>query len=159
MIRSLITQLSSQCANTPKVLESLYSSCRNGEQQPTESSLLSALCQMIGQFEDVYVIFDALDECLERQELLASIQQLIGYNDGRIHILTTSRMEKDIEESMEPFTNNRDKICIRSMLIDNDIRAYVRGKLQIDQGLKKWQERPEVQKEIEDTLMGKTDGM
>lgn len=159
MLRSLVTQLCSQCANTPKVLESLYSSCRNGEQQPTDSSLLAALCQMIGQFEDVYVILDALDECLERQELLASIQQLIRCNDGRIHILTTSRMEKDIEESMEPFTNNREKIRIRSMLIDNDIRSYVRGRLQTDPTLKRWQKQPKMQKEIEDTLMDKTDGM
>ena len=159
MIRSLVSQLSSQCANTRKVLESLYSSCRDGKQQPTESSLLAALYQMIEQFEDVYVILDALDECLERQELLASIQQLIGCNDGRIHILTTSRMEKDIEESMEPFTNNREKICIDSVLIDNDIRAYIGGRLQTDQALEKWQKQPKVQKEIEDTLMDKTEGM
>ena len=114
---------------------------------------------MIGQFGDVYGIIDALDECLERPELLVSIQQLIGCNHGNIHILTSSRLEKDIEESMEPFKDDRENFCIPSDLIDNNIRTYVRGRLQINQTLKRWQKQPKVQQEIEDTLMDKADGM
>ncbi len=159
MIRSLVMQLSSHCSSTPQALESLYSSCMDGERQPLYDSLLETLRQMIGRCEEMYIIMDALDECLDRQELLASIQELFGWKFENLHILATSRMEKDIEESMAPFNDNRGKICIRSMLVDNDIRTYVRGRLQTDPTLKRWQKQPKVQQEIEDTLMDQADGM
>ncbi|KAK0507602.1 hypothetical protein JMJ35_010125 [Cladonia borealis] len=157
MIRSLIIQLSSQCASTPQVLESLYSSYANGERQPTYNSLLATLHQMMGSFEGTYLVIDALDECIERQELLASIEELTSWKDANLHILTTSRMEKDIEDSIEPFNNHQGKIYIQSTLVNDDIRAYVHGRLRTDQWLKRW--RPEIQQEIEKALMEKADGM
>ena len=159
MIRSLIIQLSSQYASTPQALESLYSSCANGERQPTYNSLLATLHQMMGSFEGTYLVIDALDECIERQELLTSIKELTSWKDANLHILTTSRMEKDIEDSIEPFNNQQGKICIQSTLVNDDIRAYVHGRLRTDQLLKRWEKKPEIQQEIEKALMEKADGM
>lgn len=159
LIRSLITQLSSHFASTPKALGFLYSSCKNGESQPGYDSLLATLCQMMAELEEIYVVIDALDECLERQELLATIQDLTSWKDANLHVLTTSRREKDIEESMESLNVNHGRICIGRMLVSNDIRAYVRGRLQHDPSLERWQKQPKVQQEIEDTLMEKADGM
>ena len=159
MIRSLIIQLFSQCVCMPQALESLYSSCMNGESRPLYSSLLAILRQMMGQLEETYLIIDALDECLERQELLASIQELIGWKNRNLHILTTSRREKDIEDSMDSFNNNQGRICLQSILVSNDIRVYIHDRLQTDPTLRRWQKQPKVQQEIEDTLMGKADGM
>ena len=159
MIRSLICQLSSQHVSTPQALESLHSSCMNGERQPVYESLLATLHQMMGHFKETYLVIDALDECLERQELLASIEEFTGWKDINLHILTTSRREKDIEESMESFNNDEGKVCIQSTLVNDDIRAFVRGRLRTDRDLKRWQKQPKVQQEIEDTLMYKADGM
>ena len=159
MIRSLIVQLSSECVKVPQILASSYSSYMNGERQPEYHSLLLILHQMMKLFAETYLVLDALDECLERQELLEAINQLNGSKDVNLHILTTSRWERDIEESLEPLCNEHDKIYIQSIHINDDIRAYIHGRLQTDRDLKRWRNKPKVQREIEDTLMLEADGM
>ena len=159
MIRSLILQLSSQCGSTPRGLEALHSSCMNGERQPTRDMLLATLHQIMGSFEETFIIFDALDECLERQDLLEDIEDINRWADANLHILSTSRREKDIEEQVELLAHNGGKISIDSMRVNDDIRAYVHERLRADPKLKRWHKEPKVQQEIENTLMDKADGM
>ncbi|KAI9765534.1 MAG: hypothetical protein M1840_007360 [Geoglossum simile] len=159
MIRSLIAQLSIQSASIPQALESLFSSCMNGARQPVTDALLETLRQMIREFTEVFIILDALDECKERQELLEDIGKIAEWKAGKLHILATSRREKDIEEQIEPQANQEENICIQSALVNDDIRAYIHERLQTDRKLRRWQSRPEVQQEIEGTLMDKADGM
>ena len=75
LVRSLIDQLSSRCAQMPPGLESLYSSCTNGKRQPQASELFKTLHDMMGGFTQTYVVLDALDECLERTKLLSQLEQ------------------------------------------------------------------------------------
>ena len=159
MIRSLIVQLFAQYVNVPPVLESLYSSCTNGERQPAYDSLLSTLYIMLRDFSDTYLVLDALDEGSKRKELLLCIEELAGWRDLNLHILTTSRREKDIEDSMEPLIDDQRRICIQSALVDSDICMYIHSRLQVDRDLRRWRDMPKVQQEIGDTLMGKADGM
>lgn len=81
MIRSFITQICSRCINIPKGLETLYLSSRNGQQQPMYNELLVTLHQILKTFEGTYLILDAPDECLEREDLLANIEELTRWND------------------------------------------------------------------------------
>ncbi|KAH0534081.1 hypothetical protein FGG08_007315 [Glutinoglossum americanum] len=159
MIRSLITQLSIQSASTPRSLESLFSSKMNGMQQPVAGELLATLRQMVQEFDQTFIILDALDECKERQELLMDINEIARWKNRKLHMLATSRREKEIEEWLEPLINDREKICIQSALVNDDIRAYVHERLQTDWRLRRWQNKPEVQQEIQRTLMDKVDGM
>jgi len=159
MIRSLILQLSSQCESTPQGLKALHSSCMNGERQPTHDMLLATLHQMMRSFEETFIILDALDECLERRELLEDIEEFNCWTNVNLHILSTSRREKDIEERIEPLTHDRGKMSIDSVRVNDDIRAYVHERLQADPELKRWRKEPNVQQEIENTLMDKADGM
>ena len=145
MIRSLIVQLFAQCVNIPPILESLYSSCMNGQRQPAYDSLLSTLHTMMRDFRDTYLVLDALDECSKRKELLLCTEELAGWRDLNLHILTTSRREKDIEDSMEPLVDDQRRICIQSALVDSDIRAYVHSRLQVDRDLRRWRDKPKVQ--------------
>lgn len=155
MIRSLIKQLSVQCASTPKALESLFSSCMNGERQPRISELLTTLQQMVQEFDGVFIILDALDECKDRQGLLDSIKEIAGWKLGKLHIAVTSRREQDIEETLEPLVTSQ--IHIQNALVDADIHIHLRERLQNDPKLKVWP--PKVQKEIEETLMDGAHGM
>ena len=159
MIRSLILQLSSQFESTSQILEALHSSCMNGGRQPIPDMLLATLHQMMKSFEDTFIILDALDECSERQELLEDIEEFKHWTDVNLHILSTSRREKDIEERIEHLAHNKGKIRIDSMHVNDDIRAYVQEKLQTDLKLKRWYKEPKVQQEIESALMDKADGM
>ena len=159
MIRSLILQLSSQFGSTPQSLKALHLSCMNGERQPTRGMLLATLHQMMESFEETFIILDALDECSERQELLEDIEEFNHWTDVNLHILSTSRREKDIEERIEPLAHDKGRKHIDSMHVNEDIRAYVHEKLQTDLKLKRWHKKPEVQQEIENALMDKADGM
>lgn len=159
MIRSLILQLSAQTGSTHQSLEALHSSCMNGERQPTPSMLLATLHQMMESFEETFIILDALDECSDRQELLEDIEEFNHWTDVNLHILSTSRREKDIEERIEPLAHCEGKIRIDSIHVNDDIRTYVHEKLQTDMKLKRWYKEPKVQQEIENALMDKADGM
>ncbi len=157
MIRSLICQLSKCSAIS--VLQDLYGSCPDGNRQPTGEMLLSTLRQMVTSLGDIYIILDALDECVERDELLEYLKQILSWEDVNVHVLATSRREPEIEDALTPLTNTQTRINIQSNLVNADIRTYVHDRLQVDRKLKRWQKNPKVQREIEDTLMKKAHGM
>ena len=159
MIRSFITQVCSRCINIPKELETLYLSSGNGQRQPIYDELLVTLHQILRPFKGTYLVLDALDECLERKDLLKDIEELTGWKDIQLYILATSRREKDREESMVFFNGDIKKICIQNVLVKDDIRAYVKYRLQSDRRLKRWRKEFGVQQEIENTLVDKADGM
>ena len=108
---------------------------------------------------DIYIILDALDECTERNELFEDLETVISWKDVNLHVIVTSRMEKDIDEALTPLINSRNRIGIQSTRVDDDIRTYIHDRLQVDRKLKRWQKDTKVQGMIEDTLMRKADGM
>ena len=62
-IRSLAYQLYSKRKNVRHYLDSLYSSCEGGKQQPLNDSLRTSFHNMIEQAGEVWIVLDALDEC------------------------------------------------------------------------------------------------
>ncbi len=147
-------QLSTQSTGTSKALNELYSCHRDGQQPPTTEKLIETLKEIIGNFHQTYIILDALDECAEREELLVLIKDMAEWNIRKLHIMATSRREKDIEEALESLVT--DQICIQTALVNPDIQLHIRERLQHDRKLK-WP--PEIQKEIEETLMQGAHGM
>jgi hypothetical protein len=156
MIRSLVTQLSIQSQSIPRALESLFVSKMDGQQQPMAGELLTTLRQMVCELDETFIILDGLDECRDRQQLLATIEEIVGWKCKGLHILVTSRREKDIEEWLKPLINNENKIPLQGAQVNNDIRSYIHKRLQTDWWLKKWQMQS---MDIETMLMGKVDGM
>lgn len=137
----------------PKALEALYAINQNGHQQPSRQGLVDTLKSILGLFPKTYIILDALDECTDREELLVLIEEINRW--GAVQILATSRKEKDIEEALHPLVTCQ--ICIQDAQIDNDIKLYIRHRLQNDSKLKKWPLK--VQREIEESLMAGANGM
>ena len=159
MMRSLLSQLSLHCVKVPTVLEELYSSCLSGDRKPNFEAALKTFHQMATAFENTFIVLDALDECNQRPELLASIEELISWIDTNLRVLVTSRKEKDMEDSILPLTKDQTRVCIQSALVNADICAYVYDQLQTNRKLQRWQSKPEVQMEIESTLVRKANGM
>jgi hypothetical protein len=155
LIRSLIVQLSMQSTNTPEALNTIYSRCQEGQQQPTTDALILTLQHMLVDFDQTFIILDALDECKEREELLELLEKFVDWKLNGSHILATSRREKDIEETLEPLITGQ--ICIQSAVVNADIQICLRERLQYDPKLRKWPVM--VQKEIETTLMDGAHGM
>ena len=107
---SLIEQLAWQSAKALACLQSLFSRCQDGKQQPTHDALEVALQQMLNEFGETFLILDALDECKEREELLLLLKNLTSWGTGKLHVLATSRRERDIEEALESLTIS--EICL-----------------------------------------------
>ena len=158
MLRSLLAQLSVQSFEASKPVNALYSACGSGSSQPSLPMTLKTLKDTAESFTDVFILVDALDECKELEELLTNVEDMVKSSIASLHMLVTSRREKGIEDSMSTLLDDEHKICIQSTLVEDDIRAYVRGRTCKDRKLKKW-EKPEVQAEIEEVLVAKADGM
>ncbi|KAH7363898.1 ectomycorrhiza-induced ankyrin-domain/NACHT-domain-containing protein [Rhexocercosporidium sp. MPI-PUGE-AT-0058] len=154
-MHSLIEQLAWQSAKAFACLESLFARCQDGMQQPSQDALEVTLQKMLIEFGETFLIFDALDECKEREGLLHLLGNFKSWEAVNLHILVTSRKERDIEESLESVATN--KICLQSALVDVDISTYISEGLQNDSRLKRWPTN--VRGEIESTLMKGAQGM
>jgi hypothetical protein len=155
LVRSLIIQFYAQCPHTPNALAMIYSQNHNGNRQPNTDDLMTMLEVVIRCFEHSYIIIDALDECVEQDDLLNWIGKVVDWRLDSLHMLATSREEQDIKDCLGPRFSGQ--IRIQSTLIDQDILLHVRQTLQSDTKLKKWPEK--VHREIEETLMEGADGM
>jgi hypothetical protein len=155
LIRSLIVQLSVQSIKSPEALNALFAHSQDGQQQPTTDALALTLQHVLGDFHQAFIILDALDECKEREELLKLIENVVNWKLEKLHILATSRRERDIEETLEPLVTGQ--VCIQSALANADIHIHLRERLQNDPKLRKWPTN--VQIEIEKTLMDGAHGM
>jgi NACHT domain len=159
MIRSLLAQLLRSYVEIPAVLETLFSSCDKGQRQPSLNEYLEVLRQIIKEIPRMYLVLDALDECDTRDELLEIFISMADWNAGNLHILLTSRKERDIEDSFTEIVDSENIICIQSNLVDPDIRAYILERLSKDKDLKKWHKDSEIRGQIEHALMEKASGM
>ncbi|KAH7118875.1 hypothetical protein B0J11DRAFT_582674 [Dendryphion nanum] len=159
MLRSLICQLSQQFFQVPSSLDTLFSSCQNGLQQPSIHALLDVTQKIIKDFPHVFLTLDALDECTQRPELLGMLETIAKWQLPNLHLLATSRRERDIETSLETLVEDQDRICVQSSLVDKDIKRYIRQRLSDDKSLRKWKKDAVIQREIETILMNGACGM
>jgi type III secretory pathway component EscV len=111
------------------------------------------------QFTHVYIVLDALDECTQRQELVDVLETMAGWQLGNVHLLMTSRKERDIESSLESYVKEEDTICLQRDVVDKDIQRYVQQRLSDDKTLTKWNKDTAVRQEIEAALMHGARGM
>lgn len=155
LLRSLVVQLSMQAMKIPDCVEALFSHNQNGLKQPSTTALMDTLRIIVQGFQGVFIVIDALDECEDRTNLLEHVESIFNWQLDHLHILFTSRREKEIEDSFEPLAVTQ--IPIRSDNVDSDIRTHIRDRLQKDARLKRWP--ASVKLEIEDALMSKADGM
>ena len=121
--------------------------------------LLETLRQILHSFYDVYIVLDALDECSNREDLLEYLDRIMSWNAEHLRMLVSSRPERAIEEGIRSLIKGDNKIKVQGDQVNDDIRTYIRGRLDMDPKLKRWQKRPDVRNEIESFLMNKADGM
>lgn len=134
LVSSLLGQLSSQLPNLPSCVESLYDRYEENGHQPVDKELKAALVAVIEVFPDVYVLLDALDECTERDELMELLDELLLQEIEGLHLLTTSRREREIEDGFhdhQPVQINLEE------QMDEDITLRIRGRLSKDLRLKR----------------------
>ena len=154
LIRSLISQFSHQRGGTPTELADLYKRCGD-HQQPSVSQLQDALRDILDGFSHAYIFIDALDECTDRENTLSWVNTLISDTErtpGNLHILVTSRPERDIETVFMTF--DPDPIDIGQVASNQDISNYL--ELHMKSKFKQYSET--TRKKIESGLRERAEG-
>jgi hypothetical protein len=159
MLRSLVGQLSQQAGDIPPSLDALFSSCEGGKRRPSLDSLLQVARRMLQQLPQVYVMLDALDECAQRSELMEMLETMAGWQLTNVHVIMTSRRERDIESSLGGLVDPQNSVCLQGEAVDKDIQQYVRQRLSDDKGLNKWGRDATLRQQIESALMEGSKGM
>jgi hypothetical protein len=159
MVRSLLCQLSQQSIKIPASLDAVFSSCDSGQRQPSNRALMDALQSMMQDLPQIYIVLDALDECAQRVELMEMVETTVKWNVPNLHLLVTSRRERDIENSLKGCVDLQNSICLQSEEVDKDIQHYVRQRLSDDKALSKWSRDIVLRQEIETALMEGSKGM
>jgi hypothetical protein len=121
--RSLIEQLTVQSTTIPQALETLFSKNAGARRSMTQEELMSTLKTIIGGFQAVFIIFDALDECPERSKFLAAIADIHHWELDTLHLLGTSRKERDIEDTLSGLVSH--EVPMDEKRLDGDIRLHV----------------------------------
>jgi hypothetical protein len=108
----------------------------------------------------VYLVLDALDECiLPRQDLLAWIKKIAGFTSWKLHLLVTSRKEPDIDLVLgRPYLMDQ-RAAVQTNVVDEDIRAYMIHRLRTDNEFKRWKNRDDIKQMIQESLMRMSNGM
>ena len=139
----------------PEVLINLYTHYGNGYQMPSTGSLQNTLQKILDGFNSVFIVLDALDECIEREKVLNWAESFLLQKNKNLglHIIITSRPEKEINDKFKNYP------CVD--LVEEsegcDIVAYINDQLDQDSDLQEWD--LETKEEIKSTLMNQADGM
>ncbi|KXJ85775.1 hypothetical protein Micbo1qcDRAFT_99108, partial [Microdochium bolleyi] len=155
MLRTLTLQLASQAKGGNDIMSAFHSRCGNAN--PSDDQLFECFLDIVGEFSRVYVVLDALDECPApgfRSDLLDALVDMVNATPKQLHLLATSRNERDIAQAME--TISHDKIALRNDSVDSDIASYVSAQLESNRRLQKWRQH---RQRIEDVFAEKAQGV
>lgn len=169
LLRSLVAQLVEQTARLPKALAQLRRRKFFKERKPTPGrpmqgdyvpqpsslELSNTFRESMLDFDHIYVILDALDECVERQKLLSLVQRLLNPKTSNIHILVTSRSDADLEKHLTPIVTAQ--TLVESSLVEPDILSYIQEQLYNNPKLRRWPQK--IRDRIESALMTGAQGM
>ena len=119
ILSSLVVHLLARQPSDQSFLDKTYEDCMEGSSKPSDDRLQEVLRQFISGFEMAYILIDALDECLNVEDILEFMETLHAWNLGQCHLLVTSRKEQQITESM--MLTQPMEIDMYQMPVDNDI--------------------------------------
>ena len=165
LLPSLVTQLSDQSHRHCDILKGLYIKHGSGAQKPSDDELIGCLKDMLTlpNQQPVYLIIDALDECLDtsglpspREQVLDFLKALVELSSLNLHLCVTSRPEIDIRRALEPLTSLQVSLHEQSGQ-KQDIIDYVTSVVQSDLKMRRW--RDEDKNLVIETLSERADGM
>jgi len=132
LLGSLLNQL---CRKSDLVTPQLYEIYKAGG-EPSLVELLEALVEMLAHFDTVYVVVDALDESLPRDNLLKILRDLVtDIRFQKIQVLASSREYIDIEATMETISV---AVSMSNPFVKEDIRSLVRSLIVSNHKFERW---------------------
>ena len=164
LLSSILFQLCDQSDSYYTILSTFHSTHRDGARSPSNDELIRCLKDLLGLpgQAPIYLIIDALDECLNtslpshRDQVLMLLEDLVDSKLPNLRICVTSRPEADIKPILEPLT-------FRSVALHDeagqkeDIENYIKSIVNTDRMIRRW---TSVHKQLViDVLTERADGM
>ena len=129
-IRVAISQLCHRVQHLPPSLQELYEK-HSANSQPTYQELMSTFLETIQQFQRIFFVLDALDECAQPHkkdlcQFLRDITEATATSKPtHVKVLVMSRMDLDIKQVLKASLTIR----IQAAMVDNDIEIYVKDRV------------------------------
>ncbi|OBT58224.1 hypothetical protein VE04_01766 [Pseudogymnoascus sp. 24MN13] len=158
MIMSFIEQLDDPLQEVSPALHELFVLTKEGQRQPNWTQMLSALRSMLQEFDENFILLDALEECRDIKLLLDFIRSVKSWNLENLHFLITSRKEEPIEKGLMRVITTEAMIHIQEDNVDKDIRLLIQAELE-DGRLENWAGNATALELIEEYLISKACGM
>lgn len=136
----------------PAAVQTMYKDHSERRTQPSLNQFQDMLSSVMAQYSKVYLVVDALDECLEeeRNDLLEALAMLVP----SANLVLTSRPHINLD----PFLGEIQILEVRAT--EGDIRHYVEKQILKSRKLSKHiHSRPELQKEIQSKIISNAQGM
>ncbi|KAL2201539.1 hypothetical protein P885DRAFT_26407 [Corynascus similis CBS 632.67] len=135
VLRSLLFQLY-KIGSHPEHLDNLFKSCQDGQRQPDVRTMSRCLRTMTKGSKTIFVILDALDECIERRNLLEWLKELFTAPDlSHVRLLATSRPEEEFLSFIPSWLGEEHCLQLDKQAVNNDIRSYVEARLEQTDGM------------------------
>ena len=165
LLSSVLFQLCDQSDSYYDILSEFYLSHHRGAQNPSDDALVHCLRDILnlpGQ-APIYLIVDALEECLNSstpsssgEQVLLFVENLINVRLPNLRMCVTSRPEANITGVLEPLT-------FRSVSLHNesgqkeDINNYIKSFVNSNRKMRRW--KMEDKQLVIDVLIERADGM
>lgn len=155
-VGAIVRQLVERKAVIPESVRTLYEKHRGKEINPTLAEYLDLLQLLAKECSEVYIVIDALDECVDKggQPIWSDLIIRLQASLANMHLLYTSR---DIQDTAGIFGSST-VIPIRAT--ETDVRTYVEGQLQSKDVLLRFcRQEPTLQEDILRAVVNNADGM
>lgn len=169
MLRSLIYQLSYWKGSPPTELAGIatrhFSHTRyhdksgaiykEGVSQPSTSELVSILRGITEELDEVFLVLDGLDECVDQEDLLGMVDEVLRWNVEGLHIFLTGRFDQNLGTTVEAM--NVPTVQVNEQAVKRDIELFVEEQLTTHPRLRKWS--PKLRDQIRGSLITGSQGM
>ena len=118
----------------PLKLTEVYDEHYKNHRQPAYQVLQDIFLATIRQFDSVFFVLDALDECTLNQRgdlckfFVEAVELSTGTSHGLVKLFVTSRRELDIERVF--VRNCFPTVEIEAKKVDSDIQCYVKSQIE-----------------------------
>jgi len=159
MLRSLLSQLSSQHSEARQVLQALYNECDMGARQPTVRQLSEQFAKILDQVAEVTVVVDALDESNSPGGIVSWLKDLFQRDRNSLHLLVTSQKQGSLDTAIDEW-HRRDQLhAVRSNETNKDIANYLHARLFGSEEFEKWNSHRDLREHVEKTILQRANGM
>ncbi|KAH0541605.1 hypothetical protein FGG08_003953 [Glutinoglossum americanum] len=146
----------------PRAFRELYSQYQPAS-EPKVEDLKATFLSVLAESEETYIVIDALDECPKPEDRESVVEFLIDFLHGvgsSMHILITSRQEKDIEDTISEVSEKNGvdphRVPIKDPRVNADIKKHLETRI-AEFKINIWSNK--LKKEVIEQLARKAEGV